>query len=71
MARIVKTIALVVNVALYILFIIVVFVFQFATQNKAEQCGGRVTQNLEDITTTQKNISIGLFCLFDEFLIKK
>jgi hypothetical protein len=64
--RIVKSIAIVINIALYILFIIIVLVFQFSSSSSALQCGGRVAINSDDLVKKQKQISIGylMFCFF-------
>lgn len=51
-----KNATIIVNIALYILFVIIVLVFQFSASNNAEQCGGRVASTLDD--TKQKQISI-------------
>ena len=53
-----KTATIIVNIALYVMFIIIVLVFQFSTSNNnSMQCGGRVASIVDN--SKQKQISIG------------
>ena len=60
--KVMKTITIVVNIALYVFFVVIVLVFHFSTSNSSTtQCGGRVVTPLND--SQQKNISVGNFSL--------
>jgi uncharacterized membrane protein affecting hemolysin expression len=59
-----KLVTIIVNVALYMFFIILVLVFHFSTSNPSLQCGGRVATNLDDTLDKQNQISIGKLTSF-------
>ena len=54
----VKRSAIAVNVSLYFLFIIIVFVFNYAGGAPTSKCGGRVALDLSEYITLKRNISI-------------
>lgn len=51
-------ITVILNIALYLFFIIIVLVFKFSAKFPTDQCGSRVQKDLKDVYDTQRTVSI-------------
>jgi hypothetical protein len=58
-SRVVHYVGAGINAALYLLFIIIILIFQFSYKDPEITCGGRVAVDRSDTINKQKQIAIG------------